>query len=50
LDAIKLKLLMMNQFIIVAVFYFLYELIVNGIIATLYEDEDEFDPYANVIQ
>ena len=41
---------MMNKFFVVASFYFLYELIINGLLPTFNPDQDSFDPYANVIQ
>ena len=37
-DAIKLKLQMMNKFFFVACFYFLYELIINGLLPTFKPD------------
>lgn len=33
-EAVQLKLQMMNKFFVVACFYFLYELIINGILPT----------------
>jgi len=34
LDCIKLKMKMMNQFMVIIIFYFLWELIINGLIPT----------------
>lgn len=48
-DALRLKLSMMNKFFVVACCYFLYELIVNGLLPTFEPDQDSFDPYANVV-
>jgi hypothetical protein len=41
---------MMNKFLAIACFYFLYELIINGLIPTFNGDNDTFDPYKNVAQ
>ena len=32
LDCIRLKITMMNQFFVISIFYFLWELVVNGLI------------------
>jgi len=40
----------MNIFMIVAGFYFFYELVINGLVPTLQSATDQFDPYENVIQ
>lgn len=50
LEAITLKLSMMNKFFFVACCYFLYELIINGLIPTFDPEQDQPDPYTNVIQ
>ena len=49
LEAIKLKLAMMNKFMLISCFYFLYELIINGLIPTFNQTNNDLDPYQNVV-
>jgi hypothetical protein len=50
LDAMALKLQMMNKFFLICCAYFFYELVINGLLPSFNSAETEnFDPYANVI-
>lgn len=48
-EALKLKMKMMNTFMVIAGFYFFYELVINGLLPTLESASDQFNPYENVI-
>lgn len=50
LPSISLKLSMMNKYFWIVNGYFLYELIVNGLIPTIMTNSDEFNPVDNVMQ
>ena len=50
LDAMALKLKMMNKFFLICCAYFFYELIINGLLPSFNNTGTEaFDPYANVV-
>ena len=40
----------MNHFTLIAWCYFLFELIVNGIVPAFQSEQEQFDPYTGVIQ
>lgn len=47
--SLVLKYSMMNKYLVIISCYFLYELIINGLIPTFNASEDEFSPYSSVV-
>lgn len=49
-ESLTLKLSMMNKYFLIAGCYFFYELVINGLLPTFEGDNEQFDPYSNVVQ